>query len=314
MQDSNAAPVPITPASASREVELGREPNCKTVDGLPSDSERIQQEHSPPCVRGYQKKVIALVLFLLLSLVATVWLMDAIRPNDWQAIFVYAAMGCNFCSFLLPAAVAGLGPWRTTISNAVGLALLFLGLAVWLVFHDAKSELGANTGELILNATLSLLAAVVPLQLLRLMFGWRVSQQASVGESQRSFTIGGVMELTVHIALVFALLNASDRDKTEFYFILGGVMVASLLFIAAPIWSLLRHGRSFRVAYIVAIAVLYMVALWISRSYFLEPDVWRMAGFTITVVTFMCCWLGLLQILRAAGFRLQTALSPPKGT
>jgi hypothetical protein len=268
-------------------------------------------------------------LFLLADLLVVpgmcIWSQD-----DWGAVFVYALMGIIVAQFaMLPAWLAWGGPpfWirllAVSASGMVYVGAWLLGIAIgnWIDGRAFQRGIDSEAFAAALLLPPVILALVIPLQGMRIIFGWRLGI-GPVHVPERPLAIS---DLLLAMALVAAALTCARlamrfaRDTTETQFWAGLAIgtacgaVASAALVLPVTWLAFRlKSIPLGVAGIAVFSILATIALLVTASLVFGPrrmDLWELSGLAITGSIGMYAAAATFWLARSVGYRLEAGRS-----
>jgi hypothetical protein len=277
--------------------------------------------------------ILPIVLWLMVPvyfLLADLFLVPGMciwNQHDWGAIFVYMTMGVVLSQFaVFPTWLSwDTSPLWQRLAIVAVLAMVFC--VAWLVSFPAGDAIdGRKLGSLLnreVLALLCLLPAIIlaidlPLQILRVLFGWRIVQTWQNPPAERPLAISDLLAAMAAVAVALTCARLAKGlipggNEAQFWFALaigaacgaggGIVIVPTLAWLTFRVRSVALGIAGVGIFSAVAFIVLWTVFFVVSRGR--RMDWWESLGISISVLTFIGVTGGVFWFARAAGYRLE---------
>jgi hypothetical protein len=249
------------------------------------------------------------------------------NQHDWGAVFVYMTMGVVLAQFsVVPTWLSWHASplWQRLAIVAVFTIVSWIAWLVGFLVGDAID--GRKLGSLLDREALPalcllpaiILAIDLPLQILRVLFGWRIVPTWQSPRAERPLAISDLLAAmaTVAVALTCARIAKglnSGGNEAQFWLALaigaacgaGGsiVIVPTLAWLTFRVRRIALGVAGVGIFSAVAFAILWTVFFVMSRGR--RMDWWESLGISISVVTFIGVTAAVFWLARAAGYRLE---------
>jgi len=253
---------------------------------------------------------------------AVVPLMDACRPHDAGAFFVFVCFGVICATAGLVAIGGAIGPGPILVRIAISMGVAVLLFACWALGLAASQDHFGDRDRRDLLVVLLCLPVVyvsiqIPLWIVRFAFSWRCEFVGGMKPEQAMspLTIRKLLIGTTFVALALAPTRAAAsvtaESMPEFWMVLAIVCAstagASSITTLPIAWSTLRARRlvwglsGLAIYVVVAICVTLTVVCILEKG---RLSFWETFAVATTVVSFAAMMTATLLSIRLLGFRL----------